>query len=179
MILGWLEIPNMAVRSLPRSRGWDYAKQGVIEGPPRAQYVAEAETSMSMSLFLHVSFCRPKEILDALMAMGDEHDAQILQSDDGTILGQFIIERIDDKPRWTLPDGALLAVDVDISLSDPGLDTQLARTRQSPQAYIELDDDIVDGQEYYELDDDYADDVEYIELDESPEDVPVTGIVRS
>lgn len=136
MIFGWLEIPNMAVKALPRGRTWSYAKHEVIEGPTRAQFVADGAPTATMTLFLHASFCNPKAILDALDAMGDEHEAQVLQEDGGVILGQYVVEAVNDRPIWKLPDGTLLACEVDLQLSDPGLDTALA-LRTTPPMGVE------------------------------------------
>lgn len=173
MLLGWVIIPDIAVKAYPRSRSWSYASQASIEGPERSQFVAVDAQTQTLSLFLHVDFCRPKEILDQLIMLGDQHDAQILSTEDGMILGQYVVEKVTDTPRWTLPDGAVLACDVEISLSDPGLDNPVPRVQQRPEAYYELDDG---SGEYYELDDDQAD---VTELDEDPAAVSPSEIARS
>lgn len=170
MLFGALTIPNRAVRALPRMRGWNYAAHASIEGPERAQYVADQAPQLSMTLFLHVDFCNPKRVLEALVAMGDTHYAQLLQTDDGTILGTFVVQGVADQPRWTLPDGTVLACEVNVTLSDPGLDQPLAREKEGPYATGEDS-----AYEYYDLDA-VSDEVPAAT---SPSDVTSAQIVRA
>lgn len=134
MWLGTLAIPAKAIRSMPRRRGWSYASHDVIEGPPKSQFIAPGAPELTLSLFLHASFCEPKAILDALVALADAGEVCVLQSESGTIHGQFVIEGVSDDPKWTLPDGTLVAVTVDVTLSDPGLDGVLAIAEPKPLA---------------------------------------------
>lgn len=145
MLFGTLTIPAKAIRAMPRGRGWSYASQEVIEGPPKAQFVAPDAANLTLSLVLHASFCRPKEILDALVAMADAREVCVLQSDAGVVHGQFIIENVADDPKWTLPDGTLIATTVDLTLRDPGLDEVLALARPAPFATAENASDTKDA----------------------------------
>lgn len=122
MIFGSLVLPTVAIRTLPRRRSWSYAMQDVIEGPPRAQFMAPGTTESTLTLFLHASYCAPKQVLDALVAMADAADAYTLQAESGEVLGQYVITSVDDDPKRTLPDGTVIATTVTVALADPGLD---------------------------------------------------------
>lgn len=134
MFFGPLILPARAIRAMPRQRGWTYAPQEVIEGPPKAQFIAPDAATLTLSLFLHVEFCNPKQVIDALVAMADAHEAHVLQDESGLVHGQYVVESVNDDPRWTLPDGTVLAATVDVTLSDPGLDELLAIARPKPIA---------------------------------------------
>lgn len=134
MLFGSLALPPKAIRSLPRRRDWTYASHDVIEGPQKAQFVSAGAGDLSLQLFLHADFCDPKEIIEALVMMADSAGVHVLQSESGVVHGQYVIESVNDDPRWTLPDGTLLVATVDVGLRDPGIDEVLALARPKPIA---------------------------------------------
>lgn len=125
MILGDLRLPTGTVKGLNPKDGWTYATHAVIEGKPRRQFVAPDGRAVSLSLFLHAEYINPQQTIDRLRSWADASEVLVLQADSGVLYGQYVIESIDVRPTWTLPDETIVVCDVEVSLGEPGLETLL------------------------------------------------------
>jgi phage protein U len=125
MILGDLVLPALAVKGLGVDDAWEYAAHAVIEGKPRRQFVAPDARGIPLSLYLHAEFIHPQQTIDRLRAFADAGEVLILQALSGLIYGHFVIEGISLRPKWTLPDGTIIATGVEVKLVEPGLETLL------------------------------------------------------
>lgn len=121
MILGPITFRRPVIRSLSTSDGWNYASHDVIEGKPRKQAVGEESNDVTLECFFHAELLRVEETLAQLRALGAAHEVVTLQSPNGYVWGNFVIESVTVKPRWLLPDGTLMSANVSIALGDPGL----------------------------------------------------------
>lgn len=127
MILGSIQLPVSAVNGMPVGDSWSYASHAVIEGPEKKQFVARNGRTINLSVKLHAatSAKSPEALHAELVALGDAHEALVLQENNGRIRGTFVIEAVDMTPIQKLPDGTIIAMSLTIKLTDPGLERAL------------------------------------------------------
>jgi phage protein U len=121
-----LQIPKLAIRTAGTSFAWQYATQAPIEGVEKRQFVGRNGQPFNLSLYLHAEFIDPTATWNALWRMGESHEVLTLQEDDGTLLGDFVIEALDENTLMKLPDGFVVARTVTVKLAEPGLDADAA-----------------------------------------------------
>jgi phage protein U len=124
----YLTLPLLAVRSVSGESGAAWAQQDVIEGKPRLQWMGEVGETLSVGLYLHAQFCQPSAMLDALKEIKASGTSFQVWTDGGSYWGNYVIGSIQYRNNWTLADGTVVAMSVDVSLKEPGgEDVELTR----------------------------------------------------
>lgn len=125
ILLGDLVIPAIAIRSVSFRGGVSYAVHEVIEGKPRRHFVAEQAPVASLSLYLHVQFAPPRPFVTRLEAVSRRREVLQVWTEAGAFWGTYVIEGVDARPVWTMPDGRVIAMAAEVSLADPGVEWTL------------------------------------------------------
>jgi phage protein U len=143
--LGAVHLPTSTVVSLSVEGGWSHATHDVIGRKPRRQFIAPRARSVSIACYFHVDLVDdPATLVAELEELGAAAEVVPVQSDYGDLLGHFVLESVRVTPRWTLPDGRLLAAQVHIELGDeedeerpaprPAIEGSPARTASAQSA---------------------------------------------
>lgn len=102
-------------------QSYDYAEHALIEGKPDLQYIGEGLIERDLSMHFHASFCRPAEQLQKLRAAASPPQAlDLIMGHSGAYAhqGTYVIAEIAQTTDWTVPDGELLAVTVQVKLRE-------------------------------------------------------------
>ena len=116
--LGAVPLDILQVNGLELRDSWGYAEHGVIDGRPRLQFTGRGLREVTLEFRLRLEHGDPEALLDRLRAQADAGDAARLQRGDGRDLGDFVIQRLNDKPGWTYADGKPVAVQAQAKLKE-------------------------------------------------------------
>ncbi len=125
-------LPTIAIRAISGSDGAAWGSSDLIEGKPVQQFMGIEPGSVSLSLFLHVEFCRPLEVIEALTALAQAGVVVDAWTDDGRYWGARYLSNLSWQHSWTLPAGQVLAATCSVTLNDPGEDPYQVVTPQPP-----------------------------------------------
>jgi phage protein U len=129
ILLGDLRLPALAIRSVGFRNGASYAVHEVIEGKPRRQFIGESAPVASLSLYLHVEYIAPRPTVTELRRLNLARELLPLWTNAGSFWGTYVIEDVDHRPVWTMPDGRMIVAECEVSLTDPGVEWTLPRPR--------------------------------------------------
>lgn len=124
-----ITLPVIAVRSVRGGDGAEWPAHEVIGGKPRKQFLGPSGSDLGLSLYLHVTYISPRPTLTRLRQISASGEAFQLWTDSGGMWGTYVIEKVDHSVRWTLPSGQMIAIAVELTLSDPGLEGALELVR--------------------------------------------------
>jgi phage protein U len=123
LLLGdYIELPARAIREVRDETGATWPTHEVISGKPRRQYMGPTGDKLTLSLFLHVSFLVPADVLGTLRTLAANGAVFQLWTRAGVFLGTFFIEQVSARSIAALPDGRAICAYCDLTLSDPGLE---------------------------------------------------------
>lgn len=117
--LGTVTLSALMVRSCVATEGASWPAQEVIEGKPIAQFMGLTSRPLSVGLYLHVEFCVPAQVLEQLRGLLGPDPFEVWL-DSGEHKGTYVLTDIQPRPQWMLPTGEVLAMTVDLSLTEPG-----------------------------------------------------------
>lgn len=106
--LGNILLDVRRVSNLTDGRSWDYAEIATIESLPVLQKVARHPSEVSLDVRVHPLLGKVGTLLADLQSVGDSGEVLPLQTDAGTLLGYFVLDSIQRKWTWTLPDGTIV-----------------------------------------------------------------------
>ena len=95
-----------------------YAEHQLLEGKPRLQKTGNSLNEISISIRLHVSFCKPDEELNVLKTFRDEGEVLVLQYGNGQIVGSFVILSIEDTVEEADAEGNIFSYLVNFNLKE-------------------------------------------------------------
>lgn len=135
-----IQIPTIAIRSVPGRDSWSWATHEVIESKARKQYTGKAPRDLALSLLLHVEFIPPRPTVTRLRQIADAAEVFQVWTSSGGYWGTYVIEGVDDRPIWTFPDGRIIAMTCELTLRDPGVEVE---TKVRPAALVSTAQDTV------------------------------------
>jgi len=137
MQLGAIQFQPLPITGLGEEYSYEYPEHAVIEGKPLLQYIGDGLDVTTLSIRLHVSFCDPPTVFDAIKALADSHRAHRLVSGDGTIYGMRVIGRLTKTLVQTADNGRPILIEAQLTLkewvdTDPLGSRQVARQTAAP-----------------------------------------------
>lgn len=125
MIIGPLLLPAVAVKSFGLTDAMNYATHAVMVGKPRKQLIAQEGRPIPLELYLHAEWIAPQRTYDQLLRWMTSGEVLVVQANNGTVYGQFVIDKLTLTPEWQLPDETIISATCSVSLVEPGLETLL------------------------------------------------------
>ena len=120
-----ITIPQVGVRSMPKSRSWSYGTSATIEGKEKRQAVAADAETKTIGMHFHAEWMLVAGTIAALEALANTFEVVSVQSSGGIVYGDFVIESLDAQPTFVLDDGTLVSAVVTVSLAEPGTEPAL------------------------------------------------------
>lgn len=108
-----------------------YAMHPLIDGKPRSQKTGDDLDEISLSVRLHMNFCKPKEQLDAMRQAKENGDVLTFIYGNGDVVGEFYITQIQDFIEFADPQGNMLSLLVNISLKEYVVDDKLQQQQEA------------------------------------------------
>ncbi|MGE4402853.1 MAG: phage tail protein [Desulfobulbus sp.] len=105
-------------RGFETRMGTCYAELQVIEGKPLLQYTGDNLDGHLLTFTFRSDFCDPQEVWDALKNRQEGHQPLALFLGNGTVLGNFVIARLDRSILQAADDGTLLAFEATLDLKE-------------------------------------------------------------
>lgn len=116
-----LSVPRLAVRTMPRSWSWTYAAHATIEGKQKRQAIARDAEELAVGLHFHAEWMLVAESIEALRVLAEAFQVVSLQSSDGALYGDYVIEQVQVDPTFVLGD-TIVSASVSVQLAEPGVD---------------------------------------------------------
>lgn len=132
--LATVEVPQRAVRSMPRRAAVSYGTHALVDRKELRQGVSRNADTRALSLVLHVQWCNPSALLEQLRALMNDFVAFSLEHETNPV-GVYVIESIDDTPTLTFGDGAVWSMQVEIGLAEPGSDYAALYSGATPPVF--------------------------------------------
>lgn len=110
------ELPSLAFDELQRKTDWQHARAPRVGARDATQFVGPGAETISMSGSVYLEISGGRVSLDDLRMMADDGDALPLVAGNGTVFGNFVIERLDERHAYMLADGTPQRIDFAIDL---------------------------------------------------------------
>lgn len=110
------ELKTLPFDGLSRQTAWRWPGKERAGGPPAHQYAGPGDDTLTIDGVLMPELTGGGKELEALRKMAAEGKAWILLSGDGRELGQYFIERVEDKGSHFLSNGAPRKIEFTIAL---------------------------------------------------------------
>lgn len=118
LVIGAVALDNLSVTSLSLSDGWQFPDHDVVESKPKLQWTGTQSRTLSVGLRFHADWCDPIERMDALRNLGGAVQAWPVVRGSGAWIGRFVIERVGQTDRWTLPNGTPLWIEGELKMTE-------------------------------------------------------------
>lgn len=109
-------ISTLAYSELQRRTNWRHARNPRVGARDATQYVGPGDETISLSGTVYAEICDGRTNLDALRKLADAGDANLLIVGDGTVIGKFVIEGIDERHIALTNNGTPRAIDFTVDL---------------------------------------------------------------
>lgn len=109
-------IPTLAHDELQRRSDWRHARAGRVGARDATQYVGPGDEKVSINGSAFAELSDGRASLDQLRAMAGSGEAWPLVDGAGRVYGAFVIETIDERQKFFLPDGTPRQIDFGIDL---------------------------------------------------------------
>lgn len=110
------QIPTLAFHELQRRTNWRHARNARVGARDATQFAGPGDETISLSGTVYDEICDGRANLDQLRDMAAKGDAYLLITGDGTVVGSFVIEGIDERHAAIKEDGTPRATDFGIDL---------------------------------------------------------------
>lgn len=110
------ELPSLAFDELQRKTDWQHARAPRVGARDATQYVGPGSETISLSGAVYAEISNGRVSLDDLREMADKGEALPLVAGNGTVFGNFVLERIDERHAFMLADGTPRRIDFGIDL---------------------------------------------------------------
>ena len=110
-------IPTLAHDELQRRSDWKHARTGRVGARDASQYVGPGDDKISINGTAFAELSDGRASLDQLRDMANTGDAWPLLDGAGRVYGAFVIESIDERQKFFLPDGTPRRIDFGIDLA--------------------------------------------------------------
>ncbi|MDR3429696.1 phage tail protein [Silvimonas sp.] len=107
---------SLPYQELQRQAGWRHPSGTRVGARPVSQFAGPDEETITLSGVLLPELTGGTSAIDTLRAMADEGGAWPLIEGNGTIYGQFVIEKIDEGRSLFFHDGAARRIEFTIGL---------------------------------------------------------------
>lgn len=129
-----VEVPQRAVRAMPRRAGVSYGTHALVDRKDLRQAVSRNADTRSLSLVLHAEWCKPTALLEQLRGLMNDFVAFELEHEAGPI-GVYVIETLDDTPTLQFADGTVWSMQVEVGLAEPGSDYAALYSGATPPVF--------------------------------------------
>lgn len=110
------EIGTLAFEDLQRKASWTHARSARVGARDATQFVGVGEETITLSGATFIELADGRVSLDELTRMADTGEPFPLLDGTGTIFGDFVIEKLDQRYAYLLPDGTPRRIDFGIDL---------------------------------------------------------------
>lgn len=119
------------------TKGYGFAEHARVASKPTLQGVGDPLDALTLDMRLHASWCDPAAVAEQVVSAAERKEAMALTMGDGTYRGRFVVTEIVATNHHHTPDGAVLWMDLRLSLKEWVDDEPLAtakrqRIAQSP-----------------------------------------------
>jgi phage protein U len=118
--------------------GADYAEHARVGGKPRLQWVGDKLDEVRIQLVFHSSYCDPEVEFVALHDAMRSREARQFVLGNGTYKGWFVITELNGTSRQTDAQGALVALDANVTLREFSEKASVTRRRMRDQKIAKL-----------------------------------------
>lgn len=118
-------LETTAYQELRRRTSWRHGQTSRVGARPASQFLGPDLDVVSLSGWMGPELCGSPASIDQLRAMGDGGDAQPLVTGVGEVLGDFVIEDVEETQTVFFADGRARRIDFSINLRrvDDGVET--------------------------------------------------------
>lgn len=109
-------IDTLAYHELQRRANWRHARSPRVGARDATQFVGPGDETISLSGTVYAEISDGRTNIDDLRDMAAKGDAYLLITGDGTVVGSFVIEGIDERHAAIREDGSPRAIDFGIDL---------------------------------------------------------------
>ncbi|MGB8601757.1 MAG: phage tail protein [Rhizomicrobium sp.] len=109
-------IDTLAYNELQRRTSWRHARSTRVGARDATQFVGPGDETINLSGTVYAEICDGRASLDDLRDMAAAGDAYLLITGDGSVVGSFVIEGIDERHAALMEDGSPRAIDFAIDL---------------------------------------------------------------
>ncbi|MFA6125063.1 MAG: phage tail protein [Sphingomonas sp.] len=109
-------VPTLAYDELQRKSDWQHARSARVGVRDASQYVGPGDDKVSLNGTAFAELSDGTASLDDLRVMAGSGDAWPLVDGTGRVYGAFVIEAIDERQKFFLPDGTPRQIDFGIDL---------------------------------------------------------------
>lgn len=109
-------IDTLAFHELQRRANWRHARSPRVGARDATQFVGPGDETISLSGTVYAEISDGRASIDDLRDMAAKGDAYLLITGDGTVVGSFVIEGIDERHAAIMEDGSPRAIDFGIDL---------------------------------------------------------------
>lgn len=95
-----------------------FAEHALIDSKPLLQRTGLALDELTLTILLHVSFCNPKQELQALKTARDAGEVLPLLWGNGDVEGNFVITELEETIKDADKDGSVFCYEVSLSLKE-------------------------------------------------------------
>lgn len=110
------DIPALTPESESCSNSHTFAEMKPANGEPILQSKGANLLEFSVTMYFHISFCKPSRQLGKLMEVMESGAVNPFYWDNGEFKGNYVILDVKSKTEKRLPTGELLAATVDVNL---------------------------------------------------------------
>ena len=110
-------ITSAAYKQLRRRRSWRWAAQQRLQERPARQFVGEGDDSITLSGVIYPQYLGGSGQLDDVVELAGTGEAQTLIDGQGNVLGQWVIESINDTGSYQLRDGSPRRLQFSLSIT--------------------------------------------------------------
>lgn len=111
------EIATLAPDEYQRKTDWSFAKAPRLGARDAAQFLGPGSEKVSLSGSVYTEIADGAVSLDQLREMGDAGEALPLVDGRGNVLGNYIIEALDERHSSLMSDGRARRIDFGLDLS--------------------------------------------------------------
>ncbi|USI72697.1 phage tail protein [Sphingomonas morindae] len=111
------ELATLAYDELQRRSEWRFARTPRVGARDAVQFVGPGDDTITLSGAVYQAIADGRVSLDTLRAMADQGEAAPLVCAAGTVYGDFVLERLDERHTDFWPDGTPRRIDFSIDLA--------------------------------------------------------------